>query len=200
MMIALALAPAIGMAQNANSTDDLPTGEVPVGTTYIAETHGDWEIRCIRAEEGQPEPCQLYQLLRDSAGGAVAEFNVFDIPDEAPLVAGATIVTPLETLLTPGIRLRVDEGNWAEYPFAFCQTIGCFARLGLTEDDLAALRRGSRATIALVPLPAPDQLVQIAASLRGFTAGFAALEVRNATAQALFEELQRNAAENPPAQ
>jgi invasion protein IalB len=94
----------------------------------------------------------------------------------------------------------VDEGNWSEYPFAFCQTIGCFARLGLTEEDLTALRRGSRATVALVPLPAPDQLVQIAASLSGFTAGFAALEARNAAALTLLEQLRQDEAASPPAQ
>ncbi|WP_439137423.1 invasion associated locus B family protein [Roseicyclus sp.] len=199
-IVAIALAPGLAQAQATQSAEGLPTGEVPVGTTYVAETHGDWEIRCIRAEEGQPEPCQLYQLLRDSNGGAVAEFNIFDIPDEGALVAGATIVTPLETLLTPGIRLRVDEGNWSEYPFAFCQTIGCFARLGLTQDDITALRRGSTATVALVPLPAPDQLVQIAASLAGFTAGFAALEARNAAALSLLEQLRQDAAASPPAQ
>lgn len=199
-IVAIALAPGLAQAQATQSAEALPTGEVPVGTTYVAETHGDWEIRCIRAEEGQPEPCQLYQLLRDSNGGAVAEFNIFDIPDEGVLVAGATIITPLETLLTPGIRLRVDEGNWSEYPFAFCQPIGCFARLGLTEEDLTALRRGGRATVGLVPLPAPDQLVQVAASLTGFTAGFAALEARNAAALSLLEELRANEAAAPPAQ
>lgn len=195
---ALACVPLGALAQATAQPEALPLGEVPVGTTYVAETHGDWEIRCIRAEEGQPEPCQLYQLLLDSEGGAVAEFNVFDVQDDGQIVAGATIVTPLETLLTPGIRLRVDEGNWAEYPFAFCQPVGCFSRLGLTTGDLDALRRGSRATVALVPLPAPDQVVQIAASLSGFTAGFAALEIRSAAAQALFEQNRDQAA--PPAQ
>jgi invasion protein IalB len=198
-IVAIACAPTLALAQTTGAADALPTGQTPVGATYVAETHGDWEIRCIRAEQGQPEPCQLYQLMRDSQGGAVAEFNVFDIPDEGQLVAGATIVTPLETLLTPGIRLRVDEGNWSEYPFAFCQPIGCFARLGLTEEDLTALRRGSRAIVALVPLPAPDQLVQISASLSGFTAGFAALEARNDAALSLLEQLRQETG-SPPAQ
>jgi invasion protein IalB len=198
-IVAIACAPTLALAQTTGAADALPTGQTPVGATYVAETHGDWEIRCIRAEQGQPEPCQLYQLMRDSQGGAVAEFNVFDIPDEGQLVAGATIVTPLETLLTPGIRLRVDEGNWSEYPFAFCQPIGCFARLGLTEEDLTALRRGSRATVALVPLPAPDQLVQISASLSGFNAGFAALEARNDAALSLLEQLRQETG-SPPAQ
>ena len=54
--------------------------------------------------------------------------------------------------------------------------------------------------MALVPLPAPDQLVQIAASLSGFTAGFAALEARNAAALTLLEQLRQDEAASPPAQ
>lgn len=194
LVAALIGAPIMGNAQTEApaAEDGLPIGQevLPVGQTYVAETHGDWEIRCIRAEEGQPEPCQMYQLLVDENGGAVAEFNIFDLPDEGQVVAGATIVTPLDTLLQPGIRLRVDEGNWSEFPFAFCQPIGCFARLGLTEGNVDAFRSGTDAFVALVPLPAPDQVVQLQASLRGFTAGFEALQTRNDAAMALFEQLR----------
>jgi len=160
------------------------------GSTYVAETHGDWDIRCIRVEEGAFEPCQLYQLLRDGSGNAVAEFNMFDLPDEGQVVAGATIVTPLDTMLTPQLRIRVDEGAPQRYPFAFCQPIGCFVRLGLTAADLAAFRAGGEATITIVPLPAPDQTVDVVASLVGFTAGFAALEARTAEAIAAAEAAQ----------
>jgi invasion protein IalB len=31
-----------------------------VGTSYTLSTHGDWELRCIKAAEGQ-DPCNLYQ-------------------------------------------------------------------------------------------------------------------------------------------
>lgn len=199
-LIALPMA-ALAQTETAPVEDGLPIGQEvrTIGETYVAETHGDWEIRCIRAEEGQPEPCQLYQLLLDENGGAVAEFNVFDLPNEGEIVAGATVVTPLDTLLTPGLRLRVDSGNWAEFPFAFCQPIGCFARLGLTEANLAAFRAGGAANVALVPLPAPDQVVQLQASLRGFTAGFAALEARNEAAIALFEQLRAAQGQAPAA-
>lgn len=196
LIAGLSLAPALALSQTASET---ATPEAtPVGETYIAETHGDWEIRCIRAEEGLPEPCQLYQLLRDSAGGPVAEFNIFDLPDDGALVAGATIVTPLDTLLTAGLGLRVDQGPWSEYPFSFCQPIGCFAQIGLTEENLGAMRRGSVANVAMVPLPAPDQIVQLEASLRGFTAGFAALMVRHEAALALLEQLEAEAGTPAP--
>ncbi len=167
------------------ASETLPLGE-PVepalGSTYVAETHGDWEIRCITVEEGEFEPCQLYQLLTDAEGNAVAEFNVFDVADDDPVVAGATIITPLDTLLTPGLRLAIDESDQTRFPFGFCQQIGCFVRLGLTEDDLSAFRNGGVANVTIVPLPAPDQEVVLEASLSGFTAGFAALEARSPAA------------------
>ena len=190
-LVALPLA-AAAQTETPPAEDGLPIGQEvqEIGQTYLAETHGDWEIRCIRAEEGQPEPCQLYQLLVDENGGPVAEFNIFDLPDEGQVIAGATIVTPLDTLLPPGIRVRVDQGTWSEYPFAFCQPIGCFARMGLTEANITAFRNGGDAFVALVPLPAPDQVVMLEASLSGFTAGFAALEERNTAAIALFEQLR----------
>jgi invasion protein IalB len=191
LIAGLTALPITAAAQDGSAADSLPVGQTPVGETYTAETHGDWEIRCIRAEEGQPEPCQLYQLLRDENGGPVAEFNVFDLPDEGQVVAGATVVTPLETLLPPGIRLRVDDGEWSEYPFAFCQPIGCFSRLGLTQANIDAMRAGAEAFVALVPLPAPDQVIEVSASLTGFTDGFAALQDRNAAAFELFQQLQQ---------
>jgi len=184
---------AVAQSDEADSgATDLPVGR-PVqdtGSTYVAETHGDWEIRCVRAPEGQVEPCQLYQLLVDETGNPVAEMNVFDLPDQGGIAAGATIITPLETLLQPGLRLRIDDGQWVEYPFAFCQPVGCFVRLGLRPQDLESYRGGDTVNIAIVPLPAPDQVVQVSASLSGFTAGFTALANRmgtNETGEGMFD-------------
>lgn len=191
MKIALRLFPALllgclalpASAQDTTSAaDTLSLGE-PVepalGETYISETHGDWEIRCITVEEGQIEPCQMYQLLSDNEGNAVAEINIFDVPDEDTLTAGATIVTPLDTLLTPGLRFAVDDSDQIRFPFSFCQQIGCFVRIGLTEDDLGSLRDGGVAAITIVPLPAPDQEVSLEVSLSGFTAAFEDLASRS---------------------
>ena len=191
LLAGLALTPAIAQ-EDASGSDN---GGLSIGTpaeaadgigqTYVAATHGDWETRCIRVEEGQPEPCQLYQLLVDASGNAVAEVNVFDLPDTDQVVAGAAIITPLETLLTPQLRLQVDDAQPLVYPFSFCTQIGCFVRIGLTEDNLAAYRRGSEAIITIVPVQAPDQTVALTMSLSGFTAGFEDVSERLAAAQAL---------------
>lgn len=154
--------------------DGLSTGqpETAVGETYVKSEHGDWDLRCITVPEGQKEPCQLYQLLEDQNGQSVAEINLFPLPPEDELSAGATIVTPLETLLTQQLRLSVDSSGAKVYPFTFCTQIGCFSRIGFTEEDISAFKRGDAAKIVVVPMRAPDQRVELTVSLTGFTAGF----------------------------
>jgi invasion protein IalB len=163
-------------AAPAPPVEGAPTENQP-GQAYLAEEHGDWELRCVKVEQG-PEPCQLYQVLTDQNGGAVAEIVVFPLPEGQEAVAGALITTPLETLLTQQITVVIDDGEGRRYPFSFCTEQGCVARLGLTPSDLDALRRGSEARVRIVPARAPDQEVMLSASLSGFTAGFEAVTER----------------------
>lgn len=146
-----------------------------VGSTYTQEVFTDWEMRCIRAAEGD-DPCQLYQLLKDEGGNSVAEVSLFTLPPGQQAVAGATIVTPLETLLTEDIVVQVDSGAAKRYPFSFCTQGGCVARLGFTPEDIAGLKAGAKATVTIVPVAASDQKVNLNLSLNGFTAGYAAVE------------------------
>lgn len=151
-----------------------PVNEGGVGRTYVKDDFGDWDLRCIKTESGN-DPCQLYQLLVDGQGNSVAEINLFVVNENEQIVGGATIVTPLETLLTANLRLAVDGGEARVYPFSFCRTIGCFSRLGLTEAEVEQFRKGTTANVVIVPAAAPDQTVQLKASLSGFTAGWNAL-------------------------
>jgi invasion protein IalB len=165
------LALSMGDEENADGTPQ-------PGAIYIDSKHGDWELRCVKAPEGQTDPCQLYQLLRGPDNNPVAEINVFPVGGEGQPAAGATIVTPLETLLTQQLGLSVDGGAVRKYPFSWCSQVGCFSRVGLTADDIAAFKRGNNAAAIIVPVAAPDQTIKLNISLSGFTAGFAAAEAK----------------------
>lgn len=155
------------------------------GTTYIKAVEGDWEIRCIRVAEGQVEPCNLYQLLRDGEGNNVAEMSIFALPEGQKAAAGAQIITPLETLLTQQLTLKVDNGAGKRYPFTFCNRVGCYAQVGFTDQDVSAFRRGNAATLTIVPMGAPkDTTVDLTVSLTGFTAGFKNIQESTAAAVA----------------
>ncbi|MFP7672947.1 invasion associated locus B family protein [Marivita sp. S0852] len=157
----------------------LDTGE-PVGDaaaqqrqdeTYVKSTHGDWAVQCLRVDEGN-EPCQMYQLLKDANGGNVAEVSMFRVINGGQVVAGGTFVVPLETLLTEKLTMQVDSGQAKRYDFSFCTTVGCYARVGFTAEDVAAFRRGNVANVSIVPALAPDQKVAVSMSLTGFTAAY----------------------------
>lgn len=153
----------------------LSTGEVigedGDGESYVGNTHGDWEMVCVRVPD-EEDPCQMYQLLRDGEGNATAEISMFPLPPGGDAVAGATILTPLETLLTAQLVMQVDGGAAKRYPFTFCTAIGCIARVGFTATEIDAFRRGAQAIWTLVPVAAPDQTVDLSMSLMGFTAAF----------------------------
>ena len=156
------------------SPDAPETAERP-GQPYVAESHGDWALRCMRATEGETDPCQLYQLLEDAEGNAVAEVSLLPLEAESQAVAGVTVVVPLETLLTEALSLSIDGGEAARYPFSFCNRAGCVARFGLSDQQLAAFKRGRAGTLRIVPAAAPDQEVSLTMSLSGFTAGYDAV-------------------------
>ncbi|WP_338548104.1 invasion associated locus B family protein [Roseovarius phycicola] len=153
--------------------------EITDDASYVKETYGDWQLQCFRSEAGE-DPCQMYQLLREDAGNPVAEFTIFKLPGEGQAVAGATIVVPLGTLLPEGLKLAVDGGTAKGYNYSFCSLVGCFARIGFTEQDIANFRAGAGATLTIIPAQAPDQQVVIKASLNGFTAAYNEVSVAGA--------------------
>lgn len=149
-------------------------GEPQVGQPYVREEFGDWSLRCLRTEDGN-DPCQLYQLLLDSEGNAVAEISMFPLPPGQEAIAGGEIVAPLMTLLTEDLTMSVDGANGRRYPFSFCNAAGCVARVGFTAAEVEQFRAGNAGLLSLVPAMAPDQRVDLAISLSGFTAGYEAV-------------------------
>lgn len=162
------------------STGQPVTTDPAIGESYAGESFGDWVLRCVKTES-TADPCQLYQLLRDQSGNSVAEIGLFPLPEGQQAVAGATIITPLETLLTEQLTLSVDGSTSKRYPFTFCSEIGCVARVGFLQSEIDAFKRGRSATLRIVPAAAPDQQVSLSVSLAGFTAGFDAV-VKNQAA------------------
>lgn len=152
-------------------------GEPKVGQPYAKETHGDWTLRCMKTEDGK-DPCELYQLLKDKDGNAVAETSI--LPMSGKVQAVITFVAPLETDLQAGLGLQIDSAKMARYPFMLCAPVGCISRIGMTDAELAPLKKGSKATVSVAPFGAPkDQPVNLSLSLSGLTKGLDALIAAN---------------------
>ena len=145
-----------------------------VGDIYVDGEFGDWEIRCIKSEPPAPDLCQMYQLLLDPNDSPVAEINIFPLKAASAdqPAAGATVITPLESLLTQQLGLSVDGGKVRKYPYSWCSRIGCFSRMGFSQAEIDQFRRGNAAALVIVPVAAPDQKVSLKVSLTGFTAAY----------------------------
>ena len=77
------------------------------GQIYQLATFEAWSQRCTKMKDGS-DPCELYQLLKDKDGTNVAEISMFALPAGGKAAAGATIIAPLETLLTANLSVSVD--------------------------------------------------------------------------------------------
>lgn len=165
-------APAADAAAPAAPAADAASAEPQVGQYFVKSTHNDWTIRCLKADQGM-DPCELYQLLKDSEGNSVAEMSLIPIKNNKDVAAGATLVAPLETDLLQGLGFAVGTAEPRGYPFSFCAPVGCVARLGLTQAELDTLKRGKDATLSLLPFGGDrSKPVRLTLSLSGFTAAF----------------------------
>lgn len=164
-------------APTATGTADPAAPEV---MEVVRATFGDWEVRCAPAGN----ECFMYQLAKDAGQNPVAEVSILKLPAQAEATAGVTIVTPLGTLLPPGIGLQINSGDRRAYPFGWCSPVGCFARFGLDDPSLAALKRGKGAKLSVASVGAPDRPIVLDVSLKGFTAAYDSLEIPVAPAAA----------------
>ena len=155
----------------------IPAEELEPGQPFVAAVFGDWSLRCVNNPDGA-DLCTLYQLLMDQDGNSVAEIGLIPLPDGGEAAAGATIVAPMETLLTANLRMSIDGGQARMYPFTYCSerpaspmlSSGCISRIGFTAADITQFKAGNAAKLTIVPAVAPDQRVELTVSLTGFTA------------------------------
>lgn len=162
---------------------EAPAAEAPAATApapivppepYIGATHGDWALRCLPNPEG-PDPCRMYQSLLNGDGNRISEVSVFPIASGGSAVAGMVVATPLETFLPAGLRMTIDDGETGIYPYRNCAPSGCYVRIGLTAEELAQMKAGNVAKIQINPLAAPEKIVTVTVSLKGFTAAYQAV-------------------------
>lgn len=185
--LAIALSGQVALAQQA---DDGTGGATPnqldlgrpvadadaLGSRYMKESFGDWDLACIRTE-AETDPCSLLQIMNGADGNPMAEISMFRLRNAGVAVAGATVIVPLETLLPAQLTISIDGAPGKRYNYSFCNPVGCVAQIGLTQTDIDAMKAGKEATLSLVPAPAPDRRVDMKLSLNGFTAGYDAVDI-----------------------
>ena len=142
------------------------------GEIYLAGNKGDWNVRCITGNPGEIDKCEIQQLLFLNENTPVADISIFKLPEGERAVAAATVMVPLETLLTKKFRFAFSEGAVKEFPYSFCNQNGCLVRMGLLEEDIEAMKKGSSSKLSITHISSPEASINLSLSLNGFTAAF----------------------------
>jgi len=142
------------------------------GEIYLAGTKGDWNVRCVTGNPGEVDRCEIQQLLFINDNSPIADISIFKLPAGEIAVAAANVMVPLETLLTKKFRFAFSEEIKKEFPFSFCNKNGCLVRMGLLEEDIEAMKKGSSSEISITHIASPDSAINLSLSLDGFTAAF----------------------------
>ena len=160
-------------AQDAESLsiDDSMTGETQQTEPYIKERIKDWNLKCIEPIDSI-ERCEANQIIFNQKQQPVAEISIFKLPKGQIAAAAATIIVPLETALNEGLVVEMQDLEPKKYQFKFCNSIGCYSQIGLTIEELEALKSKGKASIFLKHLSSGDQQIVIPISLSGFTTTF----------------------------
>lgn len=158
------------------TAEELEEAQEPaIGEGYLRDKHSNWEVRCIKGEVVEEEECRLFNLLSDEEGNSIAQMDMQALPKGGKAVAGVDIATPLGSMLTAQVVMKIDAGKAKRYPYTWCDTNGCYARFGMTQGEIDAMKRGAKATVIIVSVAAPEQPLNLDLSLSGFTAAWTAI-------------------------
>lgn len=166
-LLAISLASPLA-AQDPNA---FPTSDEVQG---IAARYEGWEVRCPEGADA----CRLIARGIDAEGNEVVNIALQALPEGSNAALGVTIITPLLTLLPGGVTVRVDDKAPAGFPFSWCDAQGCYARYGLTADEVQGLRDGSAIKVSIFAVTNTTDAIDSSISLAGFTAAEADLAAR----------------------
>ena len=142
------------------------------GEIYLAGNKGDWNVRCITSNPGEIDKCEIQQLLFLNENTPIADISIFKLPEGDRAIAAANVMVPLETLLTNKFRFAFSEDSVKEFPYSFCNQNGCLVRMGLLEEDIEAMKKGSSSELSITHISSPEASINLSLSLSGFTAAF----------------------------
>lgn len=140
----------------------------------VKEVHGDWEIRCETPTGAKAEQCALIQfVVADDRPNVGLTVIVLKTADKKARVL--RVLAPLGVLLPSGLGLRIDKENLGNAPFVRCVAEGgCVAEIVMDDRLVNLFKKGNLATFVI--FQTPEEGIGIPIELKGFTAGFNALD------------------------
>lgn len=146
-------------------------GAVQAGPEH-GQTFKNWTTRCEQSPDTSVERCFIFQnLVLKESGRRLVHMAVGYLAANGE--AAAVITMPLGISLPPGATISVDGGMPEAIVIERCDANGCVGAVALSDQLVAALKRGREAHISFHD--ASRRRIAVPVSLLGFTAGFNSL-------------------------
>ena len=100
------------------SIDDTMMSEPQKTEPYIKERFENWTLKCIKPVNSI-ERCEANQIIFNQKQQPVAEISIIKLPKGQVAAAAATVIVPLETILSEGLVLAIQELEPKKYQFKF---------------------------------------------------------------------------------
>ncbi len=138
-----------------------------------------WSTRCDEDPKSKkPAACHAFVDVRaGEEKRQVLYLGVGYIPNKGGELF-AFAVTPLGSILPPGVGINVDEKEKFGGPYAFCIPMGCQAEIKLTDAQVKALKSGKSMEILFRMMG--QGVVKIPIDLKGFSAAVNSLPKQEA--------------------
>ncbi len=139
----------------------------------VRESHQDWTVVCDTPEQLETEVCLIVQQrnLRNSDQPIIRVEIGYAVQTRAPF---AVVTAPLGVSLPAGLSMQIDGGELTRFEYGSCIPKGCVVGTGLTDIQIAAMRKGNEAQFTFKDNRNRDIAVPV--SLSGFTAALRAIE------------------------
>lgn len=111
----------------------------------VIKRFGTWSTRCEEGTIGVEKGKKACHAFVDVRAGEKKErilyFGVGYVPNKKDELF-AFAMTPLGSLLVPGVGINIDDKEKFGGPYAFCLPTGCQAEIKLDDNQVKALKSG----------------------------------------------------------
>lgn len=157
---------------------------------------GNWIKICTKDPQADnKEVCLITQEVRSDTGEFLASVSIRQINGEDKKMLMAAV--PPGTLIQPGIRVQIDEGEQQPGKYVICLPNACYAEMEIDQAFIDKMKAGSNLVVSVINNQ--GKAVGVGLTLVGFTKGYDGdpvdTEVLAQQRQKLQSELQKRAEE-----
>jgi invasion protein IalB len=144
-----------------------------------------WFKICSKQEE--TDVCNVQNLLMADSGQLLTGVSLIEVKGKVNRKV-FQISVPTGRLVQPGIGMQIDGGTTSKINYAICFPDRCIAEGPLTDEMVAAFKRGGEMTLTSVNFQNQPNPIKI--SLQGFTAAFDGPPLEQSDLEAKQQQLQ----------